>query len=61
MSTIYHQNGQLAWGGSNAYHANGSSAGTEGIEIELGPGIRMYAGKSGFKLYVLGNCVVEKN
>jgi hypothetical protein len=59
MATIYHRNGKTAWTGSTAYHDNGSSAGNEGIEIELGPGIRMYAGRNGFRLYVLGNCVAS--
>jgi len=59
-SYAYHANGKQAWSGSYAYYEDGSSAGNEGIEIELGPGIRMYAGRSGFRLYVLGNCVVSE-
>lgn len=59
-SIAYHANGKTAWTGSTAYHDNGNSAGNEGIEIELGPGIRISVGKSGFKMFILGNCVVSK-
>ena len=62
MSTLYHANGALAWNGSAAYHANGQLAGSGlvDIEVELGEGIRMSVGSSGFRLYVYGTLVVSK-
>ena len=59
MSSIYHENGQCAWNGSAAYHSNGQCAGNNGIEVETGSGIRIMVGQSGFRLYVLGNCVAS--
>jgi len=57
-NTAYHDNGKVAWNGSTAYHDDGKVAGNAGIEVALGPDIRMQAGKSGFSLTVLGNRVV---
>ena len=51
-STAYHANGAIAWDGSNAYDATGKFAGQEGIEIYLGPDIKMHIGKNGFELFV---------
>lgn len=46
---------------SNLYHANGVNAGsgTVDIEVELGEGIRMSVGSSGFRLYVYGTLVSQ--
>lgn len=54
----YHSNGKLAWNGSSAYHDDGKLAGNAGIEVTLGTDIRMYVGKSGFTLTILGNKIV---
>ena len=58
-SYAYHSNGAIAWNDYYAYLANGQNVGREGIEFEIGNGIRMRCGKSGFRLYVFGNCVVS--
>jgi hypothetical protein len=56
----YHQNGRTAWNGVTAYYENGASAGNAGIEIQLGPDIKMYVGEIGFQISVLGNPVISK-
>jgi hypothetical protein len=58
-STGYHANGKIAWNGSMAYHDNGKIAGTseQELEVMLGSEIRMFLGRGGFRLQIVGKMV----
>ena len=59
--TAYHENGKVAWNGSTAYYGNGNVAGGNGIEFEIGKGIKIAVGRNGFRLLIFGNCYVDES
>lgn len=56
----FHFNTRTAWNGVSSYDAAGKFTGTEGVEIPLSQGIKIFAGRTGFKLFLNDVVIVDR-